>query len=172
MGRESMQPPPNRAMATAARLPAPFSSKDQRNQPDSLRVTATPSEDSAKTGLPLPDLRGSRPADAAVHYALTATDRRGRLADRSSVNSMGWAPKQPVAFTAVNDTIAVRKAADPRTALTEEGFLRLPADLRHRCHIDVGNRLLVAAYRDVGLILICAVAVLDDLIRAHLRELL
>jgi hypothetical protein len=58
-------------------------------------------------------------------------------------------------MAAGHDTIVVRAATDGPQTITPQGFLHLPAAIRHRCRIHTGDRLLVAAYPDQDLILVC-----------------
>jgi bifunctional DNA-binding transcriptional regulator/antitoxin component of YhaV-PrlF toxin-antitoxin module len=122
-------------------------------------------------GLPLPGL--ARPGRlTTARYALTTTDRQGRLADRSSVRALGWAPGQPISITTADDTIVIRSATDSLETLTRQGFLCLPAAIRHRCHIHTGDRLLIAAYPDHQVLLVCTLAVLDDMLDSRVSGLL
>ncbi|WP_143234473.1 AbrB/MazE/SpoVT family DNA-binding domain-containing protein [Paractinoplanes atraurantiacus] len=99
-----------------------------------------------------------------MHYALTACDRQGRLADRSAINALGWEPHQRVAIEVGAQRILVQPDDSARQALTREGFLRLPAAVRHRYGMRAGDRLLLAAVPDQNALLICFAAILDDLL--------
>lgn len=122
-------------------------------------------------GLPLPDLATVRRTTTA-RYALTTADRQGRLADRSSLKALGWAPGQPISITAAPDFLVIRAATHSRETLTGQGFLQLPAALRRRYHILPGDQLLIAAYPDRDLALICTPAALDQMIDTRVRDLL
>ncbi|WFE47651.1 AbrB/MazE/SpoVT family DNA-binding domain-containing protein [Verrucosispora sp. WMMD1129] len=52
--------------------------------------------------------------------------------------------------------------------LTGQGHVRLPAVVRHWCGLAAGDRLLLVADPAVGLLLVCPVAVLDEVVvQAH-----
>jgi hypothetical protein len=121
--------------------------------------------------LPLPAPQRTRRFTPTARYAMTSCDRQGRLADRSCVKAMGWTPNQPVALTAGHDIIVVRATSDGRQALTGHGFLRLPAAIRHRCHLRTGDRLLVAAHPGEHVIVYCALAVLEEFLSSRIGAL-
>ena len=125
----------------------------------------------APGSLPLPGLAKPQRITTA-RYALTTSDRQGRLADRSPIKALGWAPHQPIFITGAPDTIVIRAATNGHETLTRQGFLQLPAVIRHLYHIHTGDQLLIAAYHDHDLALVCTVAALDHMIDSRVRDLL
>ncbi|XVV15145.1 hypothetical protein ACQP2X_12615 [Actinoplanes sp. CA-131856] len=112
-----------------------------------------------------------RRARTSARYALSAYDRNGRIADRSIVEAMGWKAHQRITVSVIDDKVVIR--ADPNSpyALTGDAFLRLAAETRHSFGVQVGDRLLLAAYPNRNLVLICPIAVLDDLTAIHVDGL-
>lgn len=100
------------------------------------------------------------------HYVVTTADRRGRLADRSPLRVVGWSPGAPVSVRMRGGLILV--TAEGPHAITSQGHLRLPLAVRLVCHIETGDRLLVAASYVDGAVTICRTDVLDAIMRRHL----
>jgi len=124
----------------------------------------------AGSGLPLPGL-GRPKRSTRARYALTTSDRQGRLADRSPILALSWPPLQPVSITATQDTVVIPAVAEGRGSLTRQGFLQLPAAIRYRCHIRTGDRLLIAAYPDRDRVVVYTLAALDDMINTRAGDL-
>lgn len=113
-------------------------------------------------GLPLTRL--SDPKPMLIHYALTIIDSHGRCADRSPLRSLQWPPGHHLAFTAGEG--AVRVVADPAgpCVTTRQGHLRFPAAVRHRCGMEVGERVLLAALPTARVLVAYTAAALDTMI--------
>jgi hypothetical protein len=138
-------------------------------------------------GLPITPLLTYQPEDG-VHYAVTAVDARGRLADASPIRAVGWRPGQPITLHVVAGAVIVinRTPPDPpgrdsrigpsvarmgRTAITQQGHLRLPAPIRHQCRLRSGSRLLVAAHPSSGVLAAFTTRVLDGVLRSYYQSL-
>lgn len=96
---------------------------------------------SVPTGLPLPNLV-AHVGDEEVFFVSTKIDNRGRLADRSAVRELGWRPEAQVSFSANRGALIVVSGCG-HYGITRQGYLRLPAEVRHRCRVAAGDRLLV-----------------------------
>jgi hypothetical protein len=90
----------------------------------------------------MPDLV-SRMGCAEVFFVSTKIDNRGRLADRSAVLKMGWRPGTPVSFSISDGAMAIASSGHGQYAITRQGHLRLPAEVRHRSRVMAGDGLLV-----------------------------
>jgi len=130
--------------------------------PPKPRLAETPQPETCG-GLPLPDLPLAH-MPASTFYAVSTVDRWGRLADRSAVLMLDWRPGTRIAIGVGKDVVvaAVNGAGPHRIAA--RGHLRLPASVRHSAHIQAGDRLLLAAHRDRGLMIVYPPAVLDAMI--------
>jgi hypothetical protein len=80
---------------------------------------------------------------------------------------MGWEPGHPVAVTLAAGAIMVASRPDAREAVTRQGHLRLPASIRRACRLQPGERLLVAADPDAGLLVAYTPSALDQMILAY-----
>jgi hypothetical protein len=134
-----------------------------------LRLTASSSRRPAG-GLPLPPATSSRPGSTA-YRAVAVMDVRGRLGDRSTLRFLGWRSGHRITIAAVSGVVVVVSNTDGRHSVTRQGHLRLPADIRHACHLAVGDRLLILACPDPGLLVACAPAAVDAMVLAYARGL-
>jgi hypothetical protein len=102
-----------------------------------------------------------------VHYVITTIDARGRVSDRSPLRALQWPPGLPIVMSAVPGVVLVVAQAGGGDAVTRQGHLRLRADTRRRCRVGAGDRLLLAAYRDRGLLMAFAMPVVDEMVHAY-----
>jgi len=93
--------------------------------------------------LPLPSLVPGR--TSAVVYGLAAIDDRGRVADRVVLRSLGWSAGLRLDIRETAGVLTVTVDPDGGYQITNQGNLRLPASLRHRCGLAPGDRVLLAA---------------------------
>ncbi|SFQ77776.1 AbrB/MazE/SpoVT family DNA-binding domain-containing protein [Amycolatopsis rubida] len=116
----------------------------------------------ASKPLPLPDIPA--PRTSTVAYGLSALDCHGRIADRTVFSALGWEPGTRLAVNVTHATAVI--VADPNgtLAMTGHGDLRLPAPVRHRCSLATGDRVLLAAHPDRGVLLAHPPAQLDRLL--------
>lgn len=114
--------------------------------PASGRVV-TPSVAALVRGpLPLPSLISWRMS--TVVYGLSALDDRGRLADRVIMRALGWSVGLRLDIRETGGVLTVLTSPDGAYQVTHQGHLRLPAPLRHRCGLQTGDRVLLAADAD------------------------
>ena len=94
--------------------------------------------------MPLPELAPTA-GPVAQACAVASVDARGRISDRSVVRSLGWRAGQRLEIRAVAGSVLVARRDDGVFALTSQGYLRLPATVRHWCALSPGDRVLVVA---------------------------
>ena len=84
--------------------------------------------------------------DRNRYWTVTTVNERGRVADSAPLKGLGWAAGTPVTFVMIPaaGVVVVRRGGPG--AVTRQGHLRLPADVRHGCRIRGGDRLLVVAH--------------------------
>lgn len=102
-------------------------------------------------GLPLIELHDTS-AEGARYCVATTVNDRGRLADQTPLKLMDWPPGTPITISMIPSAgilIVRRTGAD---AVTRQGHLRLPANIRHGCRIFAGDRLLVVAHPGDGVL--------------------
>ncbi|MEV7624105.1 hypothetical protein [Actinoplanes sp. NPDC089786] len=115
--------------------------------------------------LPLPTLDAVLPL-AQVACALSAVDRSGRVADRSVIRALGWRPGQILQIGVHRGMVVARAVAGAAGRVDRRGFLQLPLPVRRRCGLGAGDRLLLAADLDAGLLTGYPLPVLGQLLAA------
>jgi hypothetical protein len=117
-------------------------------------------------GLPVPTLTSAeRPASG--YYTVTAVDARGRLGDGSPLRLLRWLPAASLTFRVRPGVLLVTADPDGELAVTREGHLRLPADVRHALKLRAGDRLLLAAYPEGQHILAFTMPALESMTIAY-----
>lgn len=126
----------------------PLSVEDHILSALSARAPQTSQQSTSLPVATLPEpLRGT-----TLYFVVTTIDRRGRLADRSPLRTLGWSPDCTVTISTVGRVVVVVTRSAGPDAITRQGYLRLPARVRHVCRLDTGARLLVAASADRDLL--------------------
>jgi hypothetical protein len=128
-------------------------------------MTATMSHaGTAPPRLPIPVLVDAGPPVEARHV-VTPVDRDGRLADRSLLAFLGCSAGVAIALTVEPGPIVIaRPGAGVR--VDRRGHLHLPIAVRHACGIAPGDRVLLAADRHAGELLIIPGRVVTRMIDA------
>jgi hypothetical protein len=140
--------------------------------PTSLRherqLAGAPS--AARRTLPLPAV--PTPRTSSVVYGLAAVDRRGRVADHTVVTALGWVPGTRLDIRETRGLLVIRTDTHGVFSVTTQGHLRLPAAVRHCCGLLPGDRVLLAADPQRGLLIVHPPAALDDLLASRHAGLL
>ncbi len=125
--------------------------------PASGRAVALSTVALVRGPLPLPTLTPRR--TSTVVYGLAALDDRGRVADRVIMQALGWSAGLRLD---IRETGGVpRVLTDPTGVyqVTSQGHLRLPVALRHRCGLQAGDRVVLAADLDAARLLLARLGV-------------
>jgi hypothetical protein len=109
--------------------------------------------------LPLPELPPQR-TSAAV-YGASAVDDRGRITERAVLRALDWPPGHRLTIHAAGGTLTVTPDPAGEHQVTERGFLRIPAELRLRCGLAIGERVVLAGDPDRRRLVIYPPAALD-----------
>lgn len=109
--------------------------------------------------LPLPSLVTER--TTACVYGLAVLDARGRLADRAVITTLGWAAGLCVHIRAAGALLTVHADPNGSCAITSQGYLRVPALVRHQTGLCAGDRVLLAAEPDQHRLIVVPPAALD-----------
>jgi hypothetical protein len=117
--------------------------------------------------LPLPRLAERRRSGNV--YGMTAVDARGRLAERMVIMALGWHAGDLLSVRVAGGAITITTDAEGHVAVSRNGRVHLPADARHACAIDVGDRVLLAAEPQQGRLVVHPVARLDVLFQQSAR---
>jgi hypothetical protein len=113
-------------------------------------------------------LATSSPRSVGTVYVFSAVDRSGRVADRSIVRALAWAPGTRLDIRERTGVMVVRAATDGVHRISDRGHLLLPLAARRWCRITTGDRLLLAADPATGLLMVHPLPVLDRLLaEAH-----
>jgi hypothetical protein len=105
--------------------------------------------------------------ETSAYYTITTVDGRGRLADGSPLRLLQWGPGLRLKLMVALGAVVVAAHPDGREAVTKQGHLRLPADLRHSLRLNPGDRLLVAAHPAQGLVVAYTMPVLDTMVSGY-----
>jgi hypothetical protein len=123
--------------------------------------------DRLRTGpLPLAALAPEATGRADRVYALTAVDRSGRVADRGIVAALGWPPGTRLDVRERAGLFTLHASIDGRCRVDGRGHLILALALRRWCRLAAGDRLLLVADRQAGVVTGYPLPVLDRLLEA------
>lgn len=114
--------------------------------------------------LPLATSAGS------TYYVVTPADQRGRLADRSPLEIMGWTAGMTISVRIQDGRLIIISLGQGPHAITVQGHLQLPLAVRRLCGIEPGDRLLVAASRDTARLRICTTDVLEEMLHHEMSN--
>jgi hypothetical protein len=105
-----------------------------------------------RRALPLPELPTG--GAGSLICGMAAVDRDGRVSDTAVIGVMGWQPGTRLDIRVSGGLVLV--TADERAVfrVTRPGQVRLPAQVRHRCGLIGGSRILLVAYPDAGLLVV------------------
>lgn len=122
-------------------------------------------KDARARTLPLPERR-PRSRGGPVQYRIAAVDHRGRMAEASLMRLLGWGPGEQVEVVEKSGIVLVHRHPRGSSSLTRRGHVQLPLATRRWCGVDAGDRLLLAAVPDFGVLLVHTMAALDDMVRS------
>jgi hypothetical protein len=110
---------------------------------------------------PVPSVRDD------VVYGIGRIDASGRISDRAVISALGWRGGDRLTLTADAGVVSARR--DPGGMITLPGwaYIAIPAPLRRRCGLELGDRVLLAAVPGADVLAAYSLAVVDQAIRAH-----
>ena len=118
-------------------------------------------------GRPLPLARPARSAPEDVIYGLGRIDSSGRICDQAIVTALGWAGGDLLTLTARAGVVIARRDPGGMVTLSGRAYISVPAALRHRCGLEAGDQVLLAALSGEDALAAYCLAVVDQAIRAH-----
>jgi hypothetical protein len=118
-------------------------------------------------GRPLPLARPARSAPEDVVYGLGRIDSSGRICDQAIVTALGWAGGDLLTLTARAGVVTARRDPGGMVTLSGRAYISIPAALRHRCALEAGDQVLLAAIPGGNTLAVYSLAVVDQAIRAH-----
>ncbi len=129
--------------------------KGHRQQPGGAR---------RRPPLPLPVLPA--PRAGTMVYGVAAIDVSGRIADRTIIRTLGWAPGTRLHIRECSGVIVIRLDRQGVFTVTGQGRLHLPVTVRQWCGLTAGDRVLLAASPADGLLVVHPPAALDAMVMA------
>jgi hypothetical protein len=102
-----------------------------------------------------------------VVYGLGRIDSSGRICDQAIVAALGWAGGDLLTLTARAGVVTARRDPGGMVTLSGRAYISIPAALRHRCGLEAGDQVLLAAIPDEDALAVYSLAVVDQAIRAH-----
>jgi hypothetical protein len=121
-----------------------------------------PTARAGRRPLPVPRLAVTRLRSTV--YGLATVDDRGRVADHAVVRALGWGSGTRLDVRESGGLVLVRADLQGVFSVTGQGYLRLPATVRHWCGLVPGDRLLLAADPDQGLLVVYPPVALDAMV--------
>jgi hypothetical protein len=112
--------------------------------------------------LPIPSLPA--PRSRSTLYGLSTVDCRGRIADRTVIDALGWRPGNRLDIGERFGAITIAADPDGLFGLTTQGHLRLPVAVRRWHRLSAGVRVLLAAEPLAGLLMVYPPIALDRLL--------
>lgn len=114
---------------------------------------------------PLP--LASPPGRPDVVYGFGRIDASGRIADRAIISALGWRGDDRLTLTAAAGVVIARRDPHGMVTVPTRPCIVIPAALRRRCGLYPGDRVLLAAASQAGMLAAYSLAVVDQAIRAH-----
>ena len=118
-------------------------------------------------GRPLPLARPVRSVPEEVAYGIARIDASGRICERAIITALGWAGGDRLTFTAESGVVTARRDPGGMVTLPGRAYIPIPAALRHRCGLQAGDQVLLAAILGEDTLAAYSLAVVDQVIRAH-----
>ena len=101
-------------------------------------------------------------------YGMGRVDASGRVGDSQVMRALGWQAGVRLTITAANGVILARRDPAGLHVVGDGAHLTIPAVLRRRYGLAPGTRVLLAGHTDGQLLAACAMAVVDQVIRAQM----
>ena len=112
--------------------------------------------------LPLVKLIERRVGTAV--YGISVVASNGRVADHAIMQALGWASGRQLSIRQGGGLVVVAADDHGLFRVTARGHVLLPVAARRSCGLAVGNRVLLAAYPQGGLLVVHAPRVLDAVV--------
>ncbi|MFD1045704.1 AbrB/MazE/SpoVT family DNA-binding domain-containing protein [Kibdelosporangium lantanae] len=132
--------------------------------PVTLRSATSPDTRPSMACRTLPLAPVPTPRSHTIVYGIATIDPSGRVADRHILNVLRWASGTRLDIHEDRGVVVLQ--ADPRGVfgISGQGHLRLPAAVRHRCALNTGDRVLLAAWPEQGTLFLHPPTHLDDVL--------
>ena len=118
-------------------------------------------------GQALPLARPVRSVPQDVIYGIARVDASGRICERAVITALCWAGGDRLTFTADAGVATAHREPGGMVTLPASGYITIPAALRHRCGLEPGDQVLLAALPGEDALAAYCLAVVDQALRAH-----
>jgi hypothetical protein len=120
-------------------------------------------------GRPLPLARPIPAPSLPEHvvYGIGRIDASGRIADRTVISALGWRGGDRLTLTADAGVVTARLDPGGMITLPTRPYVAIPPELRRRCGLQPGYRVLLAAVPADDTLNAYSLAVMDQAIRAY-----
>jgi hypothetical protein len=133
-------------------------------------LSGHPTARTIRGSLPVPRLAVTRLRSTV--YGLATVDDRGRVADQAVVRVLGWGSGTRLDVHESGGLVLVRADRQGVFSVTGQGYVRLPAAVRRWCGLVSGDRVLLAADPDQGLLVVYPPVVLDAMLARFHADML
>jgi len=99
-------------------------------------------------------------------YGMATLDG-GRVSERLITRLLGWEAGQSLDFSRIADVIVARRHPAGVFRIPANTLITIPAALRRWCGLSTGDRVLLAAAPEQGILLIHTMATLDRMVVSH-----
>ena len=99
-----------------------------------------------------------------MRYAIVSVDHRGRFTDQSLVRALGWRPRDRVDIGVSCGAVIIQAHHEGVFALNARGHVPIPAAVRRWCAVGAGDRVLLAAAPERGVLVVHTMAALDAMV--------
>ena len=116
--------------------------------------------------LPLPGLH-QLPRDASMLYDIRCVDGSGRVAGSDIVKALRWRPGSTLDVILTLRTVVIRAAPGGRFPVPRRPCIVIPSHVRRAYGISPGDHVLIAAAPAHGLVIVCPLSALDEMISRY-----
>jgi bifunctional DNA-binding transcriptional regulator/antitoxin component of YhaV-PrlF toxin-antitoxin module len=116
--------------------------------------------------LPVGELL-ERPRAGTLVYGMGRLDADGRVANRSTIDALGWTAGDCLNIALVGGSVVVHRDTSGAFAMGSKPYLVLPAALRRRNGLGAGDLVLVAADPNHDVLVVHPLSALDTMITTY-----
>lgn len=113
--------------------------------------------------LPVAEV-ASLSADSSMRYGMARVDHSGRFTERGIVDALGWTVGQRLRVDVVTPVVVLRADPSGDSVVCRKVSVALPSRVRLRCGIQSGDRVLLAAAVDLGVLVVHPVAAVEAMV--------
>lgn len=116
--------------------------------------------------LPVPDLQ-QLPRDGSMLYDIGRVDASGRVAAREIIGALDWQPGNEVEVVIANRAIVMRARPGGLVTVPARPCVVIPVTARRHRGIHPGDRVLLAAAPEQGIVIVHTLSDLDEMLTGY-----